>query len=213
MLPHVLAAAIGYLLGAFPTASLAARLKGIDVFGLGSGNMGAMNAVRNLGPALGVGVLLVDVAKGAAAVVIGQRLGALAGAAGADAFELGLSSGVFAVAGHCFSVFVAFRGGKGLASLFGVSLPYYPLAGLAGAALLAALYLATRRVRWAVTAALLGYPPTVIVVLHLTGWERERTAAVLVATAAASLIAFGKHLLAWRRESSARPSRAAGPAQ
>jgi glycerol-3-phosphate acyltransferase PlsY len=75
------APALGYLVGSFPSAMVVARLPGKDIFEVGSGNMGAMNAARNVGWLPGAAVLLLDVAKGAAAVSLAIIL---AGAAGWD---------------------------------------------------------------------------------------------------------------------------------
>lgn len=192
VLALLLASACGYLLGAVPTASLVARARGADVFEVGSGNMGAMNTARNLGWLLGAAVLLADAGKGALAVVAGGWIaGGLLG---------GLVAGCFAVLGHCFSVFVGFRGGKGLATLLGVSLPLYPLAGLAGLVLLAALYLASKSMRFAVTVILVVYPLLVPLTLWVARWPRADVWLAFTATVAAALIAYLKHLLAWRGE-------------
>ncbi len=110
-----------YLLGAFPTAYLAGRLlKGEDIRKLGSGNVGATNALRVLGKGPGITVLLIDVLKGALAVtaagdfIIGnynQELPAVLVRAGC---------GMAAVAGHNWPVFLGFKGGKGVATTLGV---------------------------------------------------------------------------------------------
>lgn len=190
----LLAAVCGYLLGAVPTASLVARLRGTDVFEVGSGNMGAMNTARNLGWLPGAFVLLADAGKGALAVLVGGWLaGGLLG---------GLVAGCFAVLGHCFSVFVGFRGGKGLATLLGISLPLYPLAGLGGLVLLATLYLVSRSMRFAVTVILVIYPLLVLLSLTLAQWARADMWLTFTATVAAALIAYLKHMLAWRDERS-----------
>ncbi len=192
MLALLLAAVCGYLLGSIPTASLVARLRGADVFEVGSGNMGAMNTARNLGWLLGLLVLVGDAAKGALAVLVGGWLtGGLLG---------GLLAGCLAILGHCFSVFVRWRGGKGLAALLGVSLPLYPLAGLSGLVVLAALYLASKNMRLAVTVVLVLYPLMVLAAVYLAGWQPGDSTLAVGATAAAALIAYLKHLLAWRGE-------------
>lgn len=196
MLALLLAAVCGYLLGSIPTASLVARLKGADVFKVGSGNMGAMNTARNLGMLLGLLVLLGDAAKGALAVLVGGWLsGGLPGG-----LLGGLVAGCFAILGHCFSVFVGFRGGKGLAALLGVSLPLYPLAGLGGLVVLAGLYLASKNMRFAVTVILVVYPLMVLAGVYLAGWQREDVVLAVGATVVAALIAYLKHVLAWRAE-------------
>lgn len=105
---------LAFVMGAFPTAYVLGRLlKGIDVRDAGSGNSGAVNAGRQLGKGLGVIVLLVDAGKGALALFIGQRLGAP---------DLALYGAAFlAVIGHNFTPFLKFRGGKGAATVLGIS--------------------------------------------------------------------------------------------
>jgi acyl phosphate:glycerol-3-phosphate acyltransferase len=139
------ALAIGYLLGGFPTAALAARARGRRIFDVGSGNMGAMNTARNLGPALGVVVLLVDVGKGALAALAGDAMGAALGAGDETRLALALVAGVAAVAGHAWSPYVGFRGGKALATAFGVALPVTPWGALAALTMIVALLLILRR--------------------------------------------------------------------
>ena len=116
MLLDVLRALVlGYLIGAFPSAFLVGKLKGQNIFKVGSGNMGAMNAARNLGYGLGVLVLLVDLAKGALATYLGLQLFS-------PNILPAFVAGVGAVIGHTWSIYIGFKGGKGLATGFGVSL-------------------------------------------------------------------------------------------
>ena len=136
------ALAAGYLLGGFPTAYLLARARGRDVFAVGSGSMGAMNTARNVSPALGAAVLVVDAAKGALAAYLGALLGGLG--AGPGPLLGSLLGSLGAVTGHCFSPFVGFRGGKGLATAFGALLVVHPAPALYGLALLAVLALAAQ---------------------------------------------------------------------
>jgi glycerol-3-phosphate acyltransferase PlsY len=117
-----------YLLGAIPTSYLVVRLvKGKDLRTLGSGNLGATNLFRVLGWRFAIPVALFDVAKGAVPVLVfGPRAG------GGDLVALLL--GITAVVGHVFSVFVGFRGGKGVATGAGVVLGLAPWAVLVGLA-------------------------------------------------------------------------------
>lgn len=114
-----------YVLGAIPTSYLAARfVAGIDLRTEGSGNLGATNLYRTLGWRYAVPVGLFDIAKGAIPVwVFGPQVPALA--------MFPLLCGLAAVVGHVFSVFVRFRGGKGVATAAGVVLGLAPLAFLA----------------------------------------------------------------------------------
>jgi len=75
MLPGILSIVIGYLLGSVPTAYIVSRVrKGIDIRNIGSGNMGGANVMREVGTHEGVFVGLIDVAKGAGAILIAQAL-------------------------------------------------------------------------------------------------------------------------------------------
>jgi glycerol-3-phosphate acyltransferase PlsY len=111
-----------YFIGAIPTSYLVARgARGIDLRTVGSRNLGATNLYRTLGWKYALPVGLFDAAKGAVPVlVIAPR------ASGSLAF--GLLCGVVAIAGHVWSVFVRFRGGKGVATAAGVMLAVFPKA-------------------------------------------------------------------------------------
>lgn len=128
-----------YLLGAIPTSYLVGRLaKGIDLRQVGSKNLGATNLYRSLGWRYAIPVGLFDVAKGAIPVwVFGPRLG------GGPWWPLAL--GITAVVGHVFSVFVRFKGGKGVATTAGVVLGVAPWATVLALA------------AWAVVVRLSGY--------------------------------------------------------
>ncbi len=103
---------IAYLLGAVPFALLLVRwATGVDVRRVGSGNPGTANVWRNTGPGLGLAVLILDCAKGAAAVMIAR-------AAGLDRNGQALA-GLAAIAGHIWPVWLGFRGGKGVAAAAG----------------------------------------------------------------------------------------------
>lgn len=111
-----------YLLGAIPTSWIVVRLvKGQDLRRLGSGNLGATNLFRQLGWTYAVPVGLFDVLKGVVPVVVfGPRAG--------EGTLLALLLGMTAVVGHVYSVFVRFKGGKGVATGAGVVLAMAPWA-------------------------------------------------------------------------------------
>jgi acyl phosphate:glycerol-3-phosphate acyltransferase len=103
---------LAYLLGSIPFSWLIVKLRaGKDVRTVGSGNVGATNAMRAAGKAAGVAALLLDIAKGVAAVLIARRLGAPPALVGAAAF--------FVMLGHCYPVWLGFQGGKGVATSAG----------------------------------------------------------------------------------------------
>jgi glycerol-3-phosphate acyltransferase PlsY len=112
---------IAYLLGGIPFGYLLVRLKtGRDVRSMGSGNIGATNVLRTTSRALGIVTLLLDVAKGFAAVEIARVL-----AGGAPAWMAAAALAV--MAGHAYPVFLKFRGGKAVASYIGAFLYLAPL--------------------------------------------------------------------------------------
>jgi len=116
----LLAIIISYLIGSIPTAYLFGRaLKGIDIRNFGSGNMGATNALRVLGKRAGVAVLVIDVLKGALPVMLlGDYMVAHVRAISPD--ELRFLLGIACICGHNWTVFLQFRGGKGVATSLGV---------------------------------------------------------------------------------------------
>ncbi|MBM3321742.1 MAG: glycerol-3-phosphate 1-O-acyltransferase PlsY [Candidatus Eisenbacteria bacterium] len=130
-MPAALLAA--FLLGSIPFGYLVPRLaRGIDIRTVGSGNPGFTNVFRAAGPAPGIAVLLADAGKGVLAVLLGRALGEANGAAAA---------GVAAIAGHVWTPFLRFRGGKGVATAAGVFFVLLPLeAGIALAVFLAAVF-------------------------------------------------------------------------
>lgn len=113
-----------YLLGSLPTSWIVVKLvKGQDLRQLGSGNLGATNLYRQLGWRWAVPAALIDVGKGVVPVLVfGPRAG------GGDLMALLL--GITAVFGHVFSLFVRFKGGKGVATGAGVLLGLVPWAAL-----------------------------------------------------------------------------------
>lgn len=118
---------LGYMLGAVPFGVLVARLFGLgDLTRIGSGNIGATNVLRTGNKKAAALTLLLDMAKGWAAVLIARALG------GDDA---GIIAGFGAFIGHLFPVWLGFKGGKGVATFLGVMFGYAWVAGLIAAAL------------------------------------------------------------------------------
>jgi glycerol-3-phosphate acyltransferase PlsY len=107
----IIALGLGYLLGSIPFGLLLTRMAGLgDVRSIGSGNIGATNVLRTGHKGLAAATLLLDMLKGAAAVVMARQLG--------DGLEVAAGFGAFV--GHIFPVWLGFRGGKGVATYFGV---------------------------------------------------------------------------------------------
>lgn len=150
---------LSYLLGAVPTSYLAGRIfRGIDLRQHGSGNLGATNLYRTLGWTYAIPVALLDIAKGAVPVV-------LFAPQVSPSQRVAVACGIAAVIGHVYSVFVRFRGGKGVATAAGVMLGLAPLAIAALVVIWAAIVFGTGYVSLGsiVAAALL---PLAVWVLH-----------------------------------------------
>ena len=122
--------ALSYLAGSIPTSIIAGRLlRGIDVREHGSHNPGATNTFRVLGWKIGIGVGLFDICKGFFAVWFLARWIPDDGMVPSDVWLI--IAGIASVAGHVYSVFARFRGGKGVGTAFGVFLGLAPLPSLA----------------------------------------------------------------------------------
>ncbi len=161
MTPVAAAAALllSYLVGAIPTSYLVGRIfRGIDLRQHGSGNLGATNLYRTLGWKFAVPVGLFDIAKGVVPVLVIAPMAS-------EARLFALACGLMAVIGHVFSLFVRFKGGKGVATAAGVMLGLSPYAVLALVAVWALVVFATGYVSLGsiIAAALL---PLSVWVLH-----------------------------------------------
>ncbi|MFP4069518.1 MAG: glycerol-3-phosphate 1-O-acyltransferase PlsY [Opitutales bacterium] len=132
---------IGYLIGSVSFAVIVARSKGVDIFTEGSGNPGATNVKRVLGSKLGNMVFVLDALKGALAA--GWPLAAFA-VEGDIGLRLGIIGLVAAIIGHSYSIFLKFRGGKGVATTMGGLLAIMPLVLLIGLIVWAACFFVTR---------------------------------------------------------------------
>lgn len=172
----ILWAVLGYLLGSIPFGIVIARALGLgDLRKIGSGNIGATNVLRTGNKPAALATLVLDSLKGAAAVLIARQF------AGEDAAQL---AGLCAFLGHCFPVWLGFKGGKGVATFLGLLLGLaFPL-GLAACATwvvgalltrissASALLAAASSPLWA---WVLGYPSMVVlcVVLAVIVWGRH----------------------------------------
>ena len=111
--PYYAAAVVGYLLGSIPFGLLLTRAAGLgDIRRIGSGNIGATNVLRTGNKALAAATLLLDAAKGAAAVLVAGHWGP----------GMAIFAGGGAMIGHLFPVWLGFRGGKGVATALGILL-------------------------------------------------------------------------------------------
>jgi glycerol-3-phosphate acyltransferase PlsY len=118
---------LAYLLGSIPASVwIGKMIHGIDVREHGSGNAGTANTIRVLGWKTGIPVLIIDLAKGWTAAML-PHFFHIADPGSALLTNLQILAGVIAITGHIFPVFAGFRGGKGVATVFGVLLAIQPL--------------------------------------------------------------------------------------
>jgi glycerol-3-phosphate acyltransferase PlsY len=158
------------VLGAYAAGSvpwgvvLGRRLAGVDVRSYGSGATGATNALRVLGPRISAAVFALDFLKGAVPVALGRALGV-------DWWAIGLA-GIAAVAGHCWSPYIGFRGGKGMATGGGAAVAMFPWLVLVALPMLAVVAL-TRYVSLASLTATATGPAIALTaaVLGLLAWQ------------------------------------------
>lgn len=168
---------VAYLAGSIPFGLIVGLAKGIDPRTAGSGNIGATNVGRLLGGRYFALVFTLDLLKGLLPVLAAGLLLARSSTAGggmdARHYGLWLAVGFAAIAGHMFSPFLRFKGGKGVATSLGVVLgvwPYFTLPGLLAAGVWAAIFLRTRIVSIASIMAALVVPAAYLAMGLAMGW-------------------------------------------
>ena len=165
---NILFLLLAYLIGAFPSAVWLGRtFHNTDVREYGSGNAGATNTFRTLGPKAGIPVLLMDILKGWIAVnlvyfVMDNQL-----MSEEKFFELKLAFGIAAVIGHLFPIYTGFRGGKGIATMLGFMIGIYWQAALLSALVFILTLLISKYVSLSSIIASLAFPFIVIVILGM----------------------------------------------
>lgn len=166
-----------YLLGSIPTGLLLGKLYGIDVRKEGSGNIGATNLYRTVGRKVGIMTLIGDCLKGFLPVILAWKLGM------PEPVQAWI--GLAAFCGHVFSIFLLFKGGKGVATALGVYLALAPLAVLGALAVFVILVAIWRYISLGsiIAAAVM---PVII-------YFRPHSTELLISTALLSLIVIVKH--------------------
>jgi glycerol-3-phosphate acyltransferase PlsY len=153
---------ISYLIGSIPTALLVSkRFFGIDIRDYGSGNMGATNTFRVLGSRYGTMVMVFDILKGMAAVMLYNFLPFYLNHE-LERTNLMLGLGVAAVLGHIFPLFANFRGGKGVATLLGMVLAIQPVIAVSCIGIFALVLFLTRYVSLSSILAAMALPICVL---------------------------------------------------
>src|SRR6266581_4107985 len=184
---YVVTAVLAYLLGSIPSGYLAARAKGIDIRAVGSGNIGATNVSRAMGRGAGVGVLLADWFKGWFAVAILPHLVLLLFAMQqTQTLEYcQIVAGFCVVLGHNYTVWLNFKGGKGIATSAGVLVALVPWAFLILLTIWIVVFLWSRYVSLASIVVSFALP--------FATWLTDRRPLFVVVTGAMAALAIFKH--------------------
>ncbi len=155
-------ALVAYLLGSVPFGYILVRVfRKQDIRAQGSGNIGATNVVRSGARGLGALTFLLDAAKGAAAVFTGIAIGGRLDMQNAAAL-----AGLFALIGHIWTAWLGFKGGKGVATAFGVFLALAPLAALGSLLVFIAVFALSRYVSLASILGAIALPVFAVVLRH-----------------------------------------------
>ncbi len=171
---------LSYLYGSIPTAIwLGKAMYGIDVREYGSGNAGATNTFRILGKKAGIPVLIIDILKGFTATNLVYFVGKYS--PGSDQFaNFQLVLGLTAIVGHIFPVFAGFRGGKGIATLFGMILAVHPAASALASIVFVIMLLITRYVSLSSMVGSFSYPIIIILFFNETATRTQILFAIVV---------------------------------
>lgn len=178
---------IAYLIGSVSTAVFVSkRIYGIDIREYGSGNAGATNTFRVLGKKAGIAVMLVDMMKGWAAIQLSHLSIYPWGSEQIINLQIGL--GLCAVIGHIFPIWSGFRGGKGIATLFGMILAIQPLVAVSLIGVFLLMLFLTKYVSLSSIAASVAFP-----VLILFIFKEPETFYKLFAIATACMVVLTHH--------------------
>src|SRR5688572_17635285 len=190
---------VAYVLGSIPFGLMVGRMKGVDPRKAGSGNIGATNVGRLLGKRFFFLVFALDLLKGLLPMLAaGALLHAGSGAAhDAKTYVLWLLVGFAAIVGHMFSLFLGFKGGKGVATSSGVILGLFPYFTVPGAVALAAWFVALKVGGYISAASVLAatlFPIAYVAIALLRGWPilREQRPLLGFAVLVAAMIVY-KH--------------------
>jgi glycerol-3-phosphate acyltransferase PlsY len=189
----LLIAALAYLLGSIPVGYLLVRfIKKEDIRTIGSGNIGATNVLRSGGKGLGALTFLLDVSKGALAVALGTYLAPIL-LPNWPVRNVEALAALFAVLGHIFTVWLRFKGGKGVATGFGVFLVIAPWAALAAIGFFAVVFALTRYVSLASILGAASFPIFALFLIQGDKVHGERSAFYIGVQIFVSLLIIVKH--------------------
>ena len=200
-LTFVFAIVIAYLLGSIPFGLLIARAHGKDLRSIGSGNIGATNVSRALGRKWAYFCFWLDVLKGFTPTIaiffIADPMAAQSQAERVVRLWLWLAVGCSAILGHIFPVYLRFKGGKGVATSFGVALglwPYYTFCAIVAIVIWIVLVLTFRYVSFASIVASISFPLALLIaILSIPGWNMSGLWPLLITATAIPLMVIIRH--------------------
>jgi glycerol-3-phosphate acyltransferase PlsY len=165
---YLVAAVVAYLLGSIPFGYLLVRVfRKEDIRQKGSGNIGATNVIRSGSKGLGAVTFLLDVLKGCCAVLLCGVGAARVGAAPDVRANAIAIAALFVVLGHIYTVWLGFKGGKGVATAFGVFLALAPWAALAGMGVFVLVFAVSRYVSLGSILAAVAFPVLALLMPHV----------------------------------------------
>jgi len=184
-----------YLLGSIPFGLIIARAHGKDLRSIGSGNIGATNLSRALGRKWAYFCFFLDVAKGLIPTLVAASF--TSSPPSVAELSLALAAGCAAVLGHIFPIYIKFRGGKGVATSFGVALgfwPYYTICSFFAFGVWTITALIWRYISLASIAASVAFPLMLVLVIVLTpGWNFANLWPLLITAIAIPVIVIVRH--------------------
>jgi glycerol-3-phosphate acyltransferase PlsY len=194
-MPYLILIILAYLLGSIPFGLIIAKAHGKDLRNIGSGNIGATNLSRALGKKWAFSCFFLDVTKGLLPMLAATLLHSSAPTI--TELLLALAVGCAAVLGHIFPLYVKFRGGKGVATSFGVALglwPYFTICAAFAFAVWLAVVLTSRYISLASVIASLSFPLTLLLMIAVTpAWKLTQLWPLLAAAVAIPLIVIIRH--------------------
>ena len=184
-----------YLLGSIPFGMIIAKAHGKDLCSIGSGNIGATNLSRALGRKWAYLCFLLDVTKGLVPMLVAA--GFISSPPAVAELFFALAAGCAAVLGHIFPIYIKFRGGKGVATSFGVALglwPYYTICAAAAFLIWVLVVLLWRYISLASIIASVTFPLTLVLVIVLTpAWNFANLWPLLIAAVAIPIMVIVRH--------------------
>lgn len=185
-----------YLLGSIPFGLIIAAAHGKDLRSIGSGNIGATNVARALGRKWAYFCFVLDVLKGTAPMLFARFLTEVSNPT-PGLVSLWLVVGCAAILGHIFPIYLKFKGGKGVATSFGVALglwPYYTICAAIAIAIWAAVVLIWRYISLGSMAAAIAFPIALILaIISIPGWTLDNLWPLLIAAIAIPVMVIVRH--------------------